>query len=186
MSKKIITDNVLKEFVNKAKEKNFTVFTKDYAAVKNSEIADLWPAFGELSMENWMKLNCTDYATVTEVPNDFYLEAATHKVTSLKNAFAGCAALTTLEQFETRNVTDFTGMFNGCTALPSVLEFVFQCDAITDVSQVAGMFNNSSIKTARMENLTDHIAATLINDITQLGMIDAAIINGYYIKAVKS
>lgn len=186
MSKKIIKEDVAKEFVTKAKEKNFTIFYKDYEDVKNSEIAALWPTFENLSMADWMKTNCADYATVTDVPNDFYLEAATHKVTSLKNAFAGCAELTTLEQIETRNVTDFTGMFDGCAALPSVLEFVFQCDAITDVSQVAGMFNNSSIKTARMENLTDHIAATLINDITQLGMIDAAIINGYYIKAVKS
>lgn len=186
MSKKIIAKDIAKEFVTKAKEKNFTVFYKDYEDVKNSEIDALWPTFENLSMADWMKTNCAGYATVTDVPNDFYLEAATHNVTSLKGAFAGCAELTTLEQIETRNVTDFTGMFDGCAALPSVLEFVFQCDAITDVSQVAGMFNNSSIKTARLENLEPTIAAALINDVTKLGAIDAAIINGYYIKKVTS
>lgn len=186
MSNKIITADVAKEFVTKAKEKGFTVLTKDYEEVKNSELDALFPTFEELSMENWMKNNVADYATVTDVPNDFYLTAATHKVTSLKGAFAGCAALTTLEQFETRNVTDFTGMFNGCTALPSVLEFVFQCDAITDVSQVAGMFTGSSAKTVSLANLNGHIGAILITNPKVLGDINAAIINGYYIEVKAS
>lgn len=186
MSKKIITTDVAKEFVTKAKEKGFTIYAKDYEDVKNGELDALWPTFENLSMADWMKTNCADYATATYVPNDFYLEAATHKVTSLKGAFAGCAELTTLEQIETRNVTDFTGMFDGCAALPSVLEFVFQCDAITDVSQVAGMFTGSSVKTARLENLDLHVAASLITKPAQLGDLDAAIINGYYIKVVKA
>lgn len=182
MSNKVITSSVAKEFVDKAKTKNFTIYTKDYEDAKNSEIAALFPTFGNLSMDGWMQANCTSYATVTEPPHDFYIEAATHVVTSLKNAFAGCAALTSIKQIETRKVTDFTGMFDGCTSLPAVLEFVFQCDSITDISQVAGMFTNSSVKVARLENMEDSIAAKLILDITKLGDLDAAVINGFYIK----
>ena len=185
MSKKIITAEAAKEFVTKAAGKNY-VLVRDYEDASNEELDALYPAFDELSMEGWMKTNCTDYATVTEAPNAFYLEAATHKVTSLKGAFAGCAVLTTIEQIETRYATDFTGMFDGCTALPSVLEFVFQCDSVTDVSQVAGMFKGSSVKTARLENLDLGIAASLITNPAQLGDFDAVVINGYYIKVVKT
>ena len=194
MSKKIITAEAAKELVVKAAEKKY-ILSRDYEEVRKEELDTIFPAFDEFSMENWMKANCTDYATVTELPNEFFLEAATHKVTSLKGAFAGCAALTSIaqmdetkisSQFETRYVTDFTGMFDGCTSLPSILECVFQCDSITDVSQVAGMFTGSSVKTARLENLDLHVAASLITKPAQLGDLDAAIINGYYIKVVKT
>lgn len=186
MSNKIITPDGVKEFISKAKEKNYAN-TIDYTEADTDDLDALFPALDEeLSMADWMKTNCADYATATYVPNDFYLEAATHKVTSLKNAFAGCAALTDIAQFETRNVTDFTGMFTGCTALPSVLEFVFQCDSITDLAQLAGMFSGCSVRTAKLDNLDLSLAAKLIPSPAQLGDLDAVIIDGYYIKVVKT
>lgn len=186
MSKKIITADVAKEFIAKAKEKNYSIYAKDYGEATDEDLDALLELSDELSMENWMQANVTDYATVTALPNDFYLEAASHTVTSLKGVFAGCAALTTITQFDTRNVTDFTGMFDGCTSLPSVLEFFFQCDSITDLSHVAGMFAGSSIKTARLENLDWSLAAKLITSPSQLGSLDKVIINGYCVKVVTS
>ena len=185
MSKEIITSDVANEFVTKASEKKY-ILSRDYKEAENEELDALFPAFDELSMARWMLANCKDYATTTEVPNEFYLEAATHKVTSFNTAFAGCAALASIHQVNTRNVTDFMFMFQGCTSLPSVFEFVFQCDSITELSHMTNIFKGSSVKTARFENLDPHIAASLISDPSQLGDLDAAIINGYYIKVVKA
>ena len=112
------------------------------------------------STEKWFSY-CTKIKTIEGIEN-----LITDEVTTMKEMFSGCSALTSINMsnFNTENVTTMEEMFFGCSALTSINVSNFNTENMTTMK---GMFNNckalvsldlSSFNTA---NVTDMCAMFL-------------------------
>jgi hypothetical protein len=80
-------------------------------------------------------------------------------------------------------------MFQGCTALPERMDCPIDCYSISDVAMLEGMFKDSGVKIARLDNLQSHVLLDLVSHktkkITTLGIPTAVVLNGFYVEVAK-
>lgn len=116
-------------------------------------------------------------ATATVLPEDVEEDILCHRITSFKNAFEGCAAITSFRVMDTSYATDMSGMFKNCSSLPEMAEWSINCAAIESVEGLRDIFAGSSVKKCRFEN----VKKELVNQMTSSNLgfqLQLIIVNG--------
>ena len=116
-------------------------------------------------------------ATATALPEDVEEDILRHRITSFKDAFEGCVAITSFHEMDTSYATDMSGMFKNCSALPETAEWSINCAAIESIEGLRDIFAGSSIKRCRFENVKENLVTQMTS--TNLGsQLALIIVNG--------
>lgn len=188
MSKKIISADMAKEFVSKAKAAGYMT-PDDIEPEDNAEFDNLFD-IGTQDFTNYMATKFPDtYKTMKELPDAFYIADRHSLGTNYNSCFKDCAALMYVQWVFTHCATDLRYMFQGCTALPERMDCPIDCYSISDAAMLEGMFKDSGVKIARLDNLQIHVLLDLVSHktkkITTLGIPTAVVLNGFYVEVAK-
>lgn len=88
--------------------------------------------------------------------------------------FNGCTYLNIFPTIDTGKMTDMRDMFKGCTNLPVVFPFVINCNSISDVNNLSGMFTSSTVTKVYIyaaEELQESITSVLLKGTTGLNIV---------------
>lgn len=114
-------------------------------AVENQDEAGTYTLYFQGNDEIWLETGINFFAELTKLREFENMEVLnTSQVTSMKQMFAGCTELTSLDlsSFDTSKVTDMWGMFAQCSKLTNLNISNFDTSKVT---RMAWMFENTSL-----------------------------------------
>lgn len=188
----VATAELAKKSADKFKTAQMVACSDDSVA----ELEALFDSRPSVSMESVMATKyASTYTTLTAIPADVFDTSMRCAVTSYRDAFSGCAALT-MAQFQgavngtnypiyhrsfldTRDATDLSGMFKGCAGMVGAMPWAISCKSITSIEALRDIFTGSGITTARFEDVPSDVVP-MITPAVVGSQLTRIIINGLY------
>ena len=131
-------------------EQNSVTTLADSDYVFDGKYGPLSNENGEIDLSNYAGDYITNYWNVTELPEenkkylDEVLTTGKYKVVNMKNMFADCTCLMSLDvsNWDTSNVKNMYGIFSGCNSLTSLDASNWNTSNVTDMSYMFWYCNN--------------------------------------------